>query len=772
VTARASDFCPYVGLRPFTVDEQAFFFGRRSETRIITANLFAAPLTVFYGPSAVGKSSVLQAGVIPQLQQEQKTAVLYFRQWQTDDYLSRLKAESRAALERVDGKGLTIDDRLPFDRWIEQALEQFRGQLHVLLDQFEEYLLYHADPGPSSFDADLAAAINRRTVGARFLIALRDDGLAKLDRFRKRIPNLLGNTLRLQRLSVSSAHEAIEGPLRVYNERLVPGQLPVTIEPALIEGVLGQVRADQVSTGAGIGQGQVQSATASDEIETAYLQLVMERLWRERTTVNSHQEMRRETLDRLGGAKAIAHQHFDEHLNRLMTAGLDVGDMVVDLFAYLVTPTGTKISQKEDDLIALTKIPAARVKWFLGELVAARLVRVTDPPERYEIFHDALAKPFLDARNALVLKRATEAQEAEVKRVQALADAERARAESEAQRVVEQQAAARKFKLLAAGMALLAAVAVAAGVVAVLQAQRAQQLAEQANQLSQQLDSQRKGLDQVRSETSELSKKQQERIDELIAQLATSQTLSAAERKKLSADNQRDKDQLARLDASANAYTAPVNVPNTKEVTDLKGQLQNALAQNANLERQLKAAQSEIGSLTTQRDAAQAEAKDSKDNLAKAQSEISRLNAEIARLRGEPKAESKPVEPKPVEPKALPPEQRYDRTAGVSAADRLGDYQTRYQRAMNYYDRQQFQQAGPLFELLALERPDSNDTVAIGSGRVPYLPYFYAGQSYRQLGKCPEALVMWRLAEASGAVKRHAREYNLLLQAREACQPK
>ena len=52
---------------PFTVAEQAFFFGRRSETRVVAANLFAAPLTVFYGPSAVGKSSVLQAGVIPQL---------------------------------------------------------------------------------------------------------------------------------------------------------------------------------------------------------------------------------------------------------------------------------------------------------------------------------------------------------------------------------------------------------------------------------------------------------------------------------------------------------------------------------------------------------------------------------------------------------------------------------------------------------------------------------------------------------------------------------
>ena len=91
------------------------------------------------------------------------------------------------------------------------------------------------------------------------------------------------------------------------------------------------------------------------------------------------------------------------------------------------------------DLIALTSVAAERVQWFLRELVTARLLRVTDPPERYEIFHDALAKPFLDARNAIVLKRASAAREAELKRVQAMADAERARAEAEAARVTEQR---------------------------------------------------------------------------------------------------------------------------------------------------------------------------------------------------------------------------------------------------------------------------------------------------------------------------------------------
>jgi hypothetical protein len=58
---------PYQGLIPYEADDAPFFFGRERETRLITANLFAAPLTLLYGASGVGKSSVLRAGVINHL---------------------------------------------------------------------------------------------------------------------------------------------------------------------------------------------------------------------------------------------------------------------------------------------------------------------------------------------------------------------------------------------------------------------------------------------------------------------------------------------------------------------------------------------------------------------------------------------------------------------------------------------------------------------------------------------------------------------------------
>src|ERR671938_63686 len=66
---------PYKGLMPYSEEDAPFFFGREQKQEIITANLMASRLTLLYGPSGVGKSSVLRAGVAYHLQQQAEQAV-------------------------------------------------------------------------------------------------------------------------------------------------------------------------------------------------------------------------------------------------------------------------------------------------------------------------------------------------------------------------------------------------------------------------------------------------------------------------------------------------------------------------------------------------------------------------------------------------------------------------------------------------------------------------------------------------------------------------
>ena len=74
---------PYKGLAPFEDSDldALLFFGRERESEVIAANLMAARITVLYGPSGVGKSSVLRAGVAHRLRQEQGVEVIVFSTW-------------------------------------------------------------------------------------------------------------------------------------------------------------------------------------------------------------------------------------------------------------------------------------------------------------------------------------------------------------------------------------------------------------------------------------------------------------------------------------------------------------------------------------------------------------------------------------------------------------------------------------------------------------------------------------------------------------------
>src|SRR3954451_24746407 len=94
--ALAAPASPYKGLAAFE-DSDAdalLFFGRERESEVIAANLIASRLTVLYGASGVGKSSVLRAGVAYRLRQEHEAEVIVFATWTGDPVAALVEAAS------------------------------------------------------------------------------------------------------------------------------------------------------------------------------------------------------------------------------------------------------------------------------------------------------------------------------------------------------------------------------------------------------------------------------------------------------------------------------------------------------------------------------------------------------------------------------------------------------------------------------------------------------------------------------------------------------
>lgn len=463
------DFCPYKGLQPYTEADRAFFFGRERDAEIIASNLYASPLTVLYGESGVGKSSVLLAGVVPLLRQTPKVAVVVFRQWQDAKFASMLRTEILAAVKEATGKEAEVNLELPLDEFLVACNRLLRGPVFFIFDQFEEFFLYHPpSPGSEGFDAEWARAVNRQDVDANFLLSLREEGLSRLDRFRGRIPKLLGNMLRLKHLDSEAGRSAIRKPLDKYNEMLADGQGRMDVEKELVERLLDELKTGRVTLGAGRGQVNIQGVEKEEEeerIETPFLQMVLMRLWNEERAADSHL-LRVSTLNGLGGAERIIRTHLDKVMEKLSDEERDVA---ARLFRYLVTPSGTKIAHTTTDLVSYAELPREEVEPVLEMLSApgVRILRTIAPPPdeperfRYEIFHDVLAASILDWR-----RRYTEQQVQEKIRRE---EQERLEQQQEALERARQLKSARRLRLGVTILSLLLVLTIISLTVAAIQ---------------------------------------------------------------------------------------------------------------------------------------------------------------------------------------------------------------------------------------------------------------------------------------------------------------
>ncbi|MEO7971837.1 MAG: ATP-binding protein [bacterium] len=401
---------PYKGLIPYASEDAPFFFGRERERELITANLMASRLTLLYGPSGVGKSSVINAGVVSSLRELARenvktrglaeSIVVAFGAWR-DDPVEALKQKIAKAIQEVapGAKCDQIEPTATLADYLQKWTDCAGSELLIILDQFEEYFLYHPqDIGESSFAEELPRAVNRPGLRANFLISIREDALAKMDFFKGRIPNLFDTYLRIEHLDRKSARAAIQKPVEEFNRRVQANQAVLT-EIQLVEAVLDQVKIGQVLW-SGSGRGVVDDANQSDRIETPYLQLVMTRLWDEELKAGSH-ILRLATLKRLGGASSIVRSHLDKTMSALSTAEQESAAQV---FRYLVTPSGSKIALTASDLANYTELPEVELTAILNRLSAqdVRILRPLNPPAgvdvatRYEIFHDVLATSILD----------------------------------------------------------------------------------------------------------------------------------------------------------------------------------------------------------------------------------------------------------------------------------------------------------------------------------------------------------------------------------------
>jgi hypothetical protein len=252
---------PFPGLRPFDTGEGHLFFGRGEESRDLVARLRRERFLAVVGTSGSGKSSLVRAGLVPQLEREAETAadwcIAAFRPGENpikalalaldaDDVLGRPgrseeeKARDATLLEvRLRRSGLGLIEVVRLAR-----LEPQRN-LMLLIDQFEELFRFAAMAENQSDAAAFVKLILEATrQGDRrihVVLTMRSDFIGDCSRFRDLPEAVAAGLYLIPRLTRRQRRNAIEEPVRLAGadiaQRLVnrvlndigedPDQLPV-----------------------------------------------------------------------------------------------------------------------------------------------------------------------------------------------------------------------------------------------------------------------------------------------------------------------------------------------------------------------------------------------------------------------------------------------------------------------------------------------------------------------------------------------------------------
>jgi len=249
--------CPYPGLRPFTEAEEAYFFGRKEHVSTLLDRLTAHRLLAVAGASGSGKTSLIQAGLIPALKAgelgegkapwriervrpgDQPLRQVASNPLFLDLYRSRSGSGSNPVEEDIEflrGE-LNRDEEFFVELLDDSTLADEKKCLLLVVDQFEE--IFYRPDGTNAEEArafiKLLSGVTRRPGRVPLYVALvlRSEFLGMCGAF-PQLPALINQGLYLvPELSDKQYEDVIMGPLAAQSGGA---------EPELVARLLDDVR--------------------------------------------------------------------------------------------------------------------------------------------------------------------------------------------------------------------------------------------------------------------------------------------------------------------------------------------------------------------------------------------------------------------------------------------------------------------------------------------------------------------------------------------------
>ncbi|HEX5058301.1 MAG TPA: protein kinase [Kofleriaceae bacterium] len=348
----AAEIEPYPGLTAFREEDADLFHGRRSEVARLSALLRDRPLVGVVGASGAGKSSLVRAGLIPELKSREAWEALITRPGRHPlDALAVTvagEADSASLATKLANEPGALGVRL------RERARTRGGKILLFVDQFEELYTLADDRARAAYLACLRGAADDPLSPTRVVVSLRSDFLDRVATDAQFVEAL------------SPGMQFVVGADR-------DGLRAALVEPAQYAGYRFETT-DMIET-------------MVDELATTagalpLLQFAASSLWQQRD--RGQRLLTRAAYDRIGGIAGALASHADAVIASMPPATRDIARQVL---VRLVTPERTR------DVVEVAELHELRdARAVIDHLAAARLVAIRSDqgPAVVELVHESL----------------------------------------------------------------------------------------------------------------------------------------------------------------------------------------------------------------------------------------------------------------------------------------------------------------------------------------------------------------------------------------------
>lgn len=230
----------YPGVKPFSTAERDLFFGRDRDIDDLLDLLWLEKLVVLFGKSGYGKSSLINAGLLPELAKDAVPIVVRLGACVPGQSPTPIE-NVRAKLEEVlsDNPTAQFIQKLPVAPTLWQLVKSKQSEKNwryvLIFDQFEEFftypvadqqvfkeqladLLYTEVPQAVRNLTETMDSAQQTFVATPFvvkvLLSIRSDRMSLLDSMKDKLSAILQKRYELKGLTEAQAREAIERPAR------------------------------------------------------------------------------------------------------------------------------------------------------------------------------------------------------------------------------------------------------------------------------------------------------------------------------------------------------------------------------------------------------------------------------------------------------------------------------------------------------------------------------------------------------------------------------